>query len=111
MNNIINTCHQKAVTFWSKIDWTLTNKEIVNLTGRCYLSVCNNRYKYASKTVKFRKNWKVKVINLSRGKLQYIIAKDFCQQASARVAGDKLGIRLMQKTKNNKVWLYIHERQ
>ena len=93
--------HVKAVSFWNKVDWSLSNKQIVEVYGITYTNVTINRQIYAPHTVKNRSEWRSKVLNIMVGKGQHIFVKNYPEQAACRNAAYKLGVKMKMKTVAN----------
>jgi Ulp1 family protease len=87
----------------------LTNQEIEQVINRPYNTIAMYRKNYASHTLGVRKSWKPKVLKLIKGDLNYIVAKNFVEQASARVAGYALGKQLKQSRKPSLIYLKLKD--
>lgn len=94
--------HDKAVAYWSTIDWSLSNKEIAKRTKKSYCLAWMWRKFLAPETLGKRVMWKPKILELVRKEKDFIVADGFVQQSAARVAGYALGVRLTQQTRKNR---------
>ena len=112
MNNIekiANKAHKDAVKFWSGVPWYLTNQEIEQVINRPYNTIAKYRKIYAKHTLGVRKSWKPKVLKLINGESNYLVAKNFVEQASARTAGYALGKQLKQSRKPSLIYLKLKD--
>ena len=104
--------HPYAIADWERIDWErYTNKEISINFDCCYATVCYNRKRYASSTVKKRKRWKTKINDMVLGKQKFIVANDFKEQAAVRNAAYNMGYKVNAKVVNGKWHMYLGDKQ
>lgn len=107
MKNKNKILHEEAVKFWTSIPWECRDTDIALQFKRTVAGVSANRKRYAPHTLKFRKNWKGKIQKLINGELNYIVARNFVEQAGARVAGYALGKQLKQSRKDSFIYLKL----
>lgn len=96
--------YNKKSADWENLNWDTPNQKLSEEIGCTYMTVWNNRTKYANNSKKPRSLWKAKVESVIAGDKSHIVAETFIEQSAVRNAARLSGHKLVSKIRKDGKW-------